>query len=453
MAFHLSHLLLLPAVSLRETGCGKKISCCCTMILYNLFPLIAGPFSQWDRHFSRAADMKFEWIFLNPIQKTGASRSLYSVADYFAVNPVLLDASAKTTPDEQVRQMITQARAAGLRVMIDLVINHCASDSALTREHPEWFVREGDGRIKNPSCLHNGETVVWRDLAQFDHRYTRDPEGLYRYCLSVVEHFAALGFEGFRCDAAYQIPSSFWRRLMRDARARNPRLCFVAETLGCAVEETKETARAGFDFVFNSSKWWNFRDAWLLEGYNFVRETAPSISFPESHDTARLADELNGNVDGLKQRYLFSALFSSGVMMPAGFEFGMRKALHVVDTVPADWHENGTDLRPYITRVNELKQQHPIFREDGPMRMVHCANPNILIMRKSSTRNRDEAMLMLNQDLGNHQEFYTDHFRDFLPTGAPLRDISPEFSRDQVPEPFHYKLRPGQGIVLLGSRN
>lgn len=423
------------------------------MILYDLFPLLAGPFSQWDRHFSRAADMGFEWIFINPIQRTGASGSLYSVADYFALNPVLLDHGSAVPPDDQVRQMIAKARARGQRVMIDLVINHCASDSALTREHPEWFIREGDGRIRHPSCQHNGETVVWRDLAQFDHRHTRDGEGLYRYCLQVVEHLAGLGFEGFRCDAAYQIPADFWRRLMRDARARRPHLCFVAETLGCSAEETKATARAGFDYVFNSSKWWNFRDGWLLEGYNLVRDTARSISFPESHDTARLSEELNGNVNGLKQRYLFSALFSSGVMIPAGFEFGLRKALHVVHTTPGDWHENGIDLRPFITQVNALKRRHAIFQEEGPTWLVPCSNPNILLLRKSSTSQRDEAMLILNQDMGYHQEFYTDHLRHFLPAGAPLRDVSPEYPLDQVHEPFHYALRPGQGIVLLGSRN
>ena len=423
------------------------------MILYDLFPLLAGPFARWDRHFSRAAGMGFEWIFLNPIQQTGASRSLYSVADYFAINPVLLDPGATVPPDEQVRQMTARARAAGLRVMIDLVINHCASDSALTREHPEWFVREGDGRIKNPSCQHHGETVVWRDLALFDHRHTRDPEGLYRYCLRVVEHLAALGFDGFRCDAAYQIPADFWRRLLHDARTRHPDLCFVAETLGCAAAETRETARAGFDFVFNSSKWWNFRDAWLLEGYNLVRDTARSISFPESHDTPRLAEELNGNVNGLKQRYLFSALFSSGVMLPAGFEFGLRTPLHVIHTTPADWHENGIDLRAFIKQVNTLKQQHAVFQEEGPTWFVPCANPNILLMRKSSTQNRDEVMLILNQDMGSHQEFYSDHLRHFLPAGAPLRDVSPEFPLEHVHEPFHYALRPGQGIVLLGARH
>ena len=53
------------------------------MKIYNLFPLLAGPFSRWTEHFTRAAAMGFDWAFVNPIQQPGASRSLYSIADYF----------------------------------------------------------------------------------------------------------------------------------------------------------------------------------------------------------------------------------------------------------------------------------------------------------------------------------------------------------------------------------
>jgi starch synthase (maltosyl-transferring) len=423
------------------------------MILYNLFPLLAGPFTQWGMHLTRAKAMGFDWVFINPIQRLGASRSLYSIADYFSFNPALVDAASAASPEEQVRQMLGQAHATGLKVMIDLVVNHSAIDAPLTREHPEWFVRERDGRIANAFCQHEQKKVIWKDLAQFDHHHTRDPEGLYRYCLSVVEYLTALGFDGFRCDAAYQLPNRFWHRLMHEIRAKHPHTCFVAETLGCTPDQTKETARAGFDFVFNSSKYWNFHDWWLITQYNLIRETTRSISFPESHDTLRLCEEFNGNIDGLKQRYLFSALFSAGVMMPMGFEFAFRKPLHVVRTTPADWENTGIDLCSYIAKVNDIKKSHSVFQEESPTNILPCNNPNILLMWKGSAKHRDEALLILNKDPWHHQEFYTDHFRHFIQAGTPLRDVSPEYPLDYIPEPFHYGLRPGQGIVLVTSRN
>src|SRR5262249_36775806 len=161
---------------------------------------------------------------------------------------------------------------------------------------------------------------------------------------------------GFRCDAAYQVPRRFWQRLITEVRSKHPHTVFTAETLGCSPDQTLDTARAGFDYVFNSSKWWNLQDSWLIEQYSLLRETTRSISFPESHDTPRLLEEMNGNVAALKQRYLFSAFFSAGVMVPIGFEYGFRKPLRVTDTKPSDWEAVNVDLSAFISKVNATKR-------------------------------------------------------------------------------------------------
>ena len=152
------------------------------MKLYNLFPLLAGPFHRWTPHLERAGAMGFDWIFVNPIQQLGRSGSLYSIADYFAINEALLSPDSSLAPDAQVRAMAETAGEHGLSLMIDLVINHCAEDSPLLTQHPDWFVRHGN-RIAHPFCVEaNGNKVVWRDLAQFDHehalRQAEDAEGL-----------------------------------------------------------------------------------------------------------------------------------------------------------------------------------------------------------------------------------------------------------------------------------
>jgi starch synthase (maltosyl-transferring) len=422
------------------------------VIIYGLFPSLVGPFSRWGEHFRRAVEMGFDWIFLNPIQLPGTSGSLYSIADYFRFNPLLLDSADAAPPHVQARAMTKAAHDAGLRLMIDLVVNHCAMDSPLTRQHPEWFVHE-NGHIANPSARDGvDKIVVWKDLALFDHEHSSDREGLYRYCRRVVEYLLDLGFDGFRCDAAYQLPRDFWRRLIRDVNSSRGSVCFVAETLGCTADQTKETAQGGFQYIFNSVKWWDFYEPWLLEQYALTREIAGSIGFPESHDTERLCAELDGNVAGLKQRYLFSALFSTGVLIPIGFEFGFRKRLDVVKTRPEDWEKPTADLCPFITAVNATKKRYSVFHEECPASILTHPNPNILLLWKAAMEDRSEALIILNKDIHHHQEFTTDNFRRYLQAQAPLRDVSPEYALEFVPEPFHYALRPGQGIVLVTTR-
>jgi starch synthase (maltosyl-transferring) len=423
------------------------------MIIYNLFPLLAGKFIEWERHFLRISGMGFTWVFVNPIQRTGSSGSIYSISDYFDFNQSLIDTESEKPPREQIKETINTAEKMGLKMMVDLVINHCSVDSDLIKSHPEWFLREADGKISHPFADENGKRVVWKDLARFDHRNSKDKEGLFQFFLSIVKFLAELGFKGFRCDAAYQVPRSLWERLIKETKGVYPDILFFAETLGTTPDQTRKTASAGFDYIFNSSKWWDFNNHWLMKQYALTRDIAPSISFPESHDTVRLCEELSDNLNGLKQRYLFSAMFSAGVMISIGFEFGFRKKLHVVKTRPEDWEETGIDLTSFITKVNKIKAEHIIFQEDAPTEILPQSNSNVLLMWKASTRTQEESLLIFNKDIHNKQSFYAESLKRFLQAGAPLADISPEYPLDFIPVPFSYDFLPGQGKILITSRD
>jgi len=421
--------------------------------IYNLFPLLAGKCGDWREHIERAAEMGFDWIFVNTVQQPGISGSLYSIGDYFSINPLLIDEASSLSPEQQLRSMVEFAQAKGLRMMVDLVINHCAADSDLLRQHPEWFQHRPDGRVVHPHCDEDGKKVVWRDLVRFDHRHTSDQQGLYRYFYAVTEYLAQLGFEGFRCDAAYQIPKRLWQRLIQDIKHRYPGTLFAAETLGCTPDRTRRTAQAGFDYIFNSSKWWDYSSPWLMEQYNLTRESAPSIGFPESHDTPRLFREMHGSEEAMKQRYLFTALFSSGVMMPIGFEFGFSQALHVVKTRPGDWEEPALDLRAFIHNVNAIKRRYRTFQHDCPTEVLSHENPAILVLWKACAEFSEEALIILNKDPWHHQHFYCERLDSLVQAGKPLLDVSPEYALDYLPAPFSYDLRPGQALVMVTHRD
>ena len=423
------------------------------MIINNLFPLLAGPARNWQPHLARAAGMGFDWVFINPVHYPGVSGSLYSIKDYFRFNPLIVDAAKPQAAVAEFKAMTAGARALGLKLMVDLVVSHCAFDSDLVKQHPAWF-RQENGRIVHPSCREEGGKVVtWKDLAQFEHQHSRDPEGLFQYLLSVVEFLVDLGFEGFRCDAAYQVPEPFWRRLIGETKRKHPGVVFLAETLGCSPRETAQTAKAGFEFIFNSSKWWDYSSPWLFEQYNLTRETCKSVSFAESHDTPRLAEEVGGNVAALKAKYLFSALFSAGVMMPIGFEFGFRQRLHVVKTRPQNWEETGVDLTAFITNLNRAKADNPVFQEDTPTEVLPVQNPNILLLWKGSLSINQEALIILNKDPHHEQHFYTHNLYEYVQAPGPLTDVSPEYPLEYLPTPYEYGLRPGQGIVLVTGKS
>jgi len=364
--------------------------------IYNLFPLLAGPLPRWTPHLERAAAMGFTWVFVNAFTQAGFSGSLYSVRDYYAVDARLLDGASP--PEDQLRGMLAEASRRGLAVMTDLVLNHTAFDSPLIAAHPDWFVRDQQGAIVHPGAKHETERVVWRDLAQVDNAHSPDREALWAYWRDVALHHAGMGFRGFRCDAAYQVPADLWRALIGAVKARHPEVLFFAETLGCTPRETLATAAAGFDFIFNSSKWWDFREPWCLDQYTQTAPLVPSISFPESHDTPRLAEELDGDQAAILQRYAFAATFSTGVMMPMGFEYGFRKRLHVVETTPADWESPAWDLTGPIAAIHRTKAAHRALKEEGPIRPVDLGGPRSFGFVKQTRDESQWVLVALNLD-------------------------------------------------------
>lgn len=421
------------------------------MLIYNLFPLLAGKFEKWRPHLERAKAMGFEWVFINPIQRSGKSRSLYSIADYFEIDARFVDPTSKKSPVEQARDISAFAHELGLKVMMDLVINHAAIDGVLATSHPEWFVQQG-GRVANPFCMEDGKRVVWEDLAQIDHqRAFTDPE-LLKYLLSIIDFMSGLGCDGFRCDAAYQVPVKLWQRLIHETHKKRPEALFLAETLGCNADQTRETSTGGFHYVFNSSKWWDYKADWLLEQYNLTREIVPSIGFPESHDTERLYAETHCNEAAVKQRLLFTFLFASGAMMPMGFEYGFTKRVSVVDTSPNDWEEPKLDLTDFVTRINALKREYQILREECPMQRIESGNREVLMLWKGSTRSREEALILLNIDVYNRQGVWFETLRRYVQSGKALICVSPDNPMDHISEPFHYELRPGEAVVLVTKR-
>lgn len=357
-------------------------------LVYNLFPRLVGPTTRWPEHAARAAAMGFDWLYLNPWQYPGFSGSLYAIKDHRRLNPLFVPQGADERSLEPLRDALARISEIGLKPMMDLVVNHTSKDSPLIRQHPTWYRWGQDGQPVSPWVRDPDDPskiTIWGDLADMDNEPAHGREAQWRYWAELVVEAVQLGFRGFRCDAAYKVPAALWRHLIAAARSVDPESVFFAETLGAPVDEVEQLAGAGFDYFFNSSKWWSFSEPWALVQHEAFRHVAPSISFPESHDTRRLAEETNGDEAVQKQRYAFAAAFSAGVMMPVGYEFGFRTQVDVVKTMPTDWERRSMDLRGFVTRVNQLKRDHPVLHGEGVLRAPRGTMEDTLLLERRAS--------------------------------------------------------------------
>jgi starch synthase (maltosyl-transferring) len=370
--------------------------------IYNLFPTLAGSIDEWSKHVSRVAAMGFDWLYVNPFNETGSSGSLYAVKDHLRLNP-LIRGERTDGDDELLREFTERARAAGMNVMMDLVVNHTARDSGLTESRPDWYKRNANGEIESPSASDPADpanVTVWTDLAELNYSERPERAAMIAYFSGVIRHYLDLGVRGFRCDAAYMVPCEVWSALIADARRIKADAVFAAENLGAPTEAVLGLRDAGFDYLFNSSKWWDFRSPWLLEQYEAFRRIAPSIGFPESHDTPRLASELTAESPAeieaqYRFRYLFAAFFSTGVMMPMGYEFGFETNLDVVTTRPSHWEQPAFDLSSFIAAVNAMKAAAAALNEEGPQHPLEH-NGEIIGLWRSTEDGQRAAFALFN---------------------------------------------------------
>jgi starch synthase (maltosyl-transferring) len=380
--------------------------------IYNLFPTLAGTTRQWTAHLPRIAAMRFNAVYINPFHYPGFSGSLYAVKDYYRLNP-RFRGNERDGDDALLREFTDAARDHGLRVIMDLVINHTSKDSDLVTSRPDWFTRDARGNVVSPHATDPADPAqktVWGDLAELDYRPPQRHQ-ILAFFQELARHYIGLGFGGFRCDAAYKVPVEVWRSLIEDAKAALPDVVFCAENLGAPKEAVLDLADAGFDYLFNSVKWWDFESPWLLEQYEEFRRIAPSIGFPESHDTDRLVNELRaaGVPDGeieprYRQAYGFAAAYSAGVMMPMGFEYGWSRRLDVVGTRDEEAEPKRFDLSPFVADVNAMKRATPALNEEGPQRLLsNQANPLVVLERRSES-GAQRAFILVNTSESGAQE-------------------------------------------------
>lgn len=426
-------------------------------IIYSLFPRLAGTMPQWLDHSRRASDLGFNWILLNPVHYPGFSGSLYAVKDFYRLNPLFIPDGC-ADPMEELRRTVAAMHGQGLRVMMDLVVNHTSKDSPLIKDHPSWFRKDSDGYVVSPSAIDPADSrkvTVWGDLAEVDNANSSDRQELWAYWTALVQFYLDVGFDGFRCDAAYKVPSRLWQLLINAGRKRKKDVLFVAETLGCRLAEVRGLRAAGFDLLFNSSKWWNFDQSWAIEQHGEFAEIAPSISFAETHDTKRLFQDTGGLVQVQKQRYALSAAFSTGLLMPIGYEYCFTKKLDVVETEPSDWETTGIDLSPFVERINDLQARIPILGVEGRWDVLSTLEGPTATLRK---RHDDLAPLVLvvNKDWHQPQSVELPDVRSFF--AADVGSKSPQVVRlygdaglryDPLPANHRLTLEPAEIIYIL----
>jgi len=397
--------------------------------IYNLFPTLAGPVAAWHDHLPRIAGMGFDAVWLNPVHAPGETGDIYAIADPDRLNPALRG-DGEAGDAELLAGFCAAAKRHGLDVLLDLVVRTGARDGVLARAFPDRVRRPGRGAVPG---------TVEFDLDG------PGAEGLLGFWAAWIRRMLDAGVRGFRCVAAADVPPPAWASLIAGARAARSDVLFVADALGAPVERTLGLRGVGFDNLMSSARWWDLRAPWFLEQQRRLADVAPSIAFPESHDTPRVAAEAGtDDPDALAARlrfaYMAAAATGSGLMMPIGFEYGFKRPLDPARTTPADWEPTHADVSGVVAAANAMKASvAPLNRELPLATATGPGEPAVALVRRDAA---DGTAVVL---------FNPDPERTHAVDGGPLLAAAGgtlERLEDVTPDGEARAVVPGLGIAL-----
>ncbi|TCZ54291.1 DUF3416 domain-containing protein [Roseicella aquatilis] len=315
--------------------------------IYLLHPLLVGALPAWDAAFRRVAELGFDTALLAPVFAPGPSGNIYHLADPDAPHPIL---AAPGDAAATLAELAGKARAAGLSLHLDIVLDRVAEDGAFRAAHPDWFEGEAQAAPPDPrQPLPERGTVRarWEDPGV--------AEALGGWWEDHLRRLAEAGVGGFRCDAPHRVPAEVWRRLT----AALPQCRFMAWTAGIPAPELSGLAGAGFAAVFDSLGWWDLEGSWLAEEAARLAAIAPVIATVEAPFGPRLAarDATAWTAERAARRHLrLAAGLGAGLLVPMGFEYGARRPLDPARDRPGDWEwlraHGGFDLSAGLRAAN-----------------------------------------------------------------------------------------------------
>ena len=189
-------------------------------VLYEVFPRAFSPTGDLNGITARldhVRDLGVTVLWLMPLQPVGEHNrkgtfgSPYSIRDFRAVS------TEYGTPDD-LRRLVREAHARGLRVILDFVANHTAWDNVLM-ETPEVYVRDASGKVQPPN-------EDWTDVAELDYSSPR----LRAYMIETLQHWLReYDLDGFRCDVAGLVPTDFWEEARPELEKVTPDVFMLAE--------------------------------------------------------------------------------------------------------------------------------------------------------------------------------------------------------------------------------
>jgi glycosidase len=366
-------------------------------VVYEVFPRQFSPEGNFNGITARLDELKdlgvtILWLMpIHPIGeklRKGAYGSPYAVRDYYAVNPDYGN-------NEDLKKLVSEAHKRGLKVILDMVLLHTAWDNVLMAR-PEFYKHDASGQIVPP-------VREWTDVAGLNYE---NPE-LRKYMIGMLKHWVTeTDVDGFRCDTASMLPTSFWEEAGAVLMQTKPDLMMLAEA------DKPELLVKAFDIDYawpllntvknvlgNSAPASDLQRTWESDRKRYP-QGALRLNMSDNHDQARAVARFG--IRGALAASAFMFTLDGVPMLYNGMEVGDATESgdpSLFEKAPILWQpKDRPPMRDIYRDLIKLRKTYPALRS-GQVQWLSNPDPGSLVtfMRRDD---KDEFLVAIN--FSNH---------------------------------------------------
>lgn len=315
-----------------------------------------GTFRAFEKEMPRLKEMGVKTLWFMPVTpisqevKKGSLGSQYAAHDYVSINPEFGNM-------EDFKHMVDEAHKMGFKVIIDWVANHTGWDHVWTKSHPEYFLKDPDGKFHIASGM--------EDIIELDYK---NPEMRQAMIDAMKFWVRETNIDGFRCDLASWVEVDFWEQARPEVEKIKP-LFFIGEF--------DEIDNPEYGKVFDASyswKWMHQTQEYyqknlplselkdLLQKYSEIGDNSMRAWFTTNHDE----NTWNGTEYekyGLiaKPLAVFSATWNGVPLLYSGQELPNMKRLEFFEKDAIEWNGNNK-MAPFYKTLLNLKSRNAALR-------------------------------------------------------------------------------------------
>jgi glycosidase len=217
-------------------------------------------------------DLGINTIWLSPICKTTSYHG-YHITDFYSTDE-------RYGTEEDLRDLIHMAHRRNIRIILDLVPNHCSS------RHPFFQKALRDKKSQYRPWFYfrpfGNEYLCFLDYAELP-KFNLDYPAARQYIIGAAKHWLSLGIDGFRLDHAVGPSHRFWKSFRQEVRSVEPEAVLIGEAWLEGIHFTMlKSIRIRHKYIR-----WLFRlDPWKIQR-EYIGEFDGSLDFLFRHSITR----------------------------------------------------------------------------------------------------------------------------------------------------------------------